>query len=195
MHFSEAGDFIIDKLKKELPGHLHYHNAGHALDVYNACERIALSENVKGEDLLLLLTAALFHDSGFLVRPEGHELISCKIAGEVLPDFGYSPQQIDTVCHIIMATKMPQSPQNHIEQIISDADLDYLGGNNFSTISGNLYLELLFLGGVKNEDDWNQQQVKFLESHHYFTETARNTRDQKKQENLEMIKAELKEKR
>ena len=191
MQLSEAKNFIIEKLKKELPGHLSYHNVAHTEDVYGACKQIALSENIQGEDLELLLTAAAFHDSGFIVRAEGHELISCEIARENLPRYGYSAAQMDRVCGMIMATKIPQMPQNHIENVMSDADLDYLGRDDFSEISNKLFLELVATEKIKDEDAWNRLQVKFFDSHHYFTETSKQNRNKKKQQNLDLVKSKI----
>jgi len=191
MQFSAVNDIILEKLKKDLPGHLSYHDLSHTQDVYSACERIAATEGVKGDDLILLLTAALFHDSGFLIKPEDHELISCNIARDILPKFGYSSEKIERICGMIMATKIPQNPLNHMEELICDADLDYLGRDDFFTISDKLFKEFLFLGRIKNEDDWNKLQVGFFESHHYFTETSKRERDKKKQENLAVIKSKI----
>ncbi|HEY9178103.1 MAG TPA: HD domain-containing protein, partial [Flavipsychrobacter sp.] len=69
MQFGEAKKFILAKLKNELPKHLSYHSVEHVRDVFDSCKSIAAGENIKGEDLKLLLTAALFHDTGFLKGP------------------------------------------------------------------------------------------------------------------------------
>ena len=55
-----------------------------------------------------------------------------------------------------------------------------------------LFEELSMFGIVNSERDWNLLQEKFLESHHYFTQTTINNRKQKKQENLDIIKTKLK---
>ncbi|MCY1378022.1 hypothetical protein D3C87_1448270 [compost metagenome] len=92
---------------------------------------------------------------------------------------------------MIMATRIPQMPQNLLEEILADADLDYLGRDDFFTIGDRLYEELSVFGMVSNEWDWNVLQVKFLEAHHYFTDTAIRLRKQKKEENLQKIKDKL----
>lgn len=55
-------------------------------------------------------------------------------ARQYLPHFGYTGDEIEQVCDIIMATQMPQNPHNHLGQIICDADLDYLGRNDFLSL-------------------------------------------------------------
>lgn len=191
MKYNKIYAVIIDLLKEKLPEHLSYHSVGHIKDVIKSSEQIAISENVKPEELTLLKTAALFHDTGFLYGAKDHEEKSCEIAQTYLPDFDYSQHQIDLIKGMIMATKIPQRPQNHLEQILADADLDYLGRDDFFTIGDQLYEELSMFGIISSEYDWNLLQEKFLENHHFFTNTAINSRNLKKQENLNIIKAKL----
>ena len=192
MEYEKIKKIILKELKENLPEHLSYHSVMHVKDVINAVEEIAIAENVEGEDLMLLKTAALFHDTGFLYGAKDHEQKSCEIAQKYLLDYGYSQPQIDKIKGMIMATKIPQSPNNHLEQILADADLDYLGRDDFFTIGDKLFDELTMFGIVNSERDWNLLQEKFLENHHFFTQTAINNRNQKKQQNLEIIKSKLK---
>lgn len=191
MRYEAVKKFILEKLQGELPQHLSYHSVGHVKDVCKATEEIAGKEGIAGEDLTLLLTAALFHDSGFLFGAAEHEKKSCDIVKQYLPDFDYTQEQIDKICGMIMATRIPQTPHNLLEQIIADADLDYLGRDDFFTIGNRLYEELAMYGIVNNKNDWNLLQVKFLENHHYFTETAIKNRKARKEEHLQFIKSQL----
>ena len=191
MRFAEAKKFILQKLKKELPKHLSYHSVEHVKDVVNAASSIGKSEGVKGEDMKLLLTAALFHDSGFLSGPKEHEKVSCEIVRKHLPDYDYSHEQIEKICGMIMATRIPQTPHNHLEQILADADLDYLGRDDFWKIGNKLFEELSVYGIIHDENEWNKLQLRFLESHHYFTNTALNTRKAKKDQYLAEVKSKI----
>lgn len=192
MKYEELNKIIITRLRENLPEHLSYHSVMHVKDVIDSVEKIGKSEGVNDEDLLLLKTAALFHDTGFLFGSKNHEEKSCEIAAEYLLDYGYSQEQLNKIEGMIMATKIPQTPHNHLEEIVADADLDYLGRDDFFTIGNKLFEELSMFGIVNSERDWNVLQEKFLESHHYFTETAINSRKEKKQENLNIIKTKLK---
>jgi predicted metal-dependent HD superfamily phosphohydrolase len=191
MRFQEVKKFILSKLRKELPKHLTYHSVEHVNDVYGAAESIGKREGIEGRDLKLLLTAALFHDSGFLRGPKDHESVSCDIAREYLPQFGYSDKDIETICGMIMATRIPQTPHNLLEEIICDADLDYLGRDDFFKIGNQLFDELCVYGIISNEIEWNKLQVRFLESHNYFTRTALNERKAQKDEHLRLVKSQI----
>lgn len=189
MKIKEATAYILDRLMNELPAELTYHRLSHTLDVVEQARRIALSENVlDAQELALLETAAYFHDSGFMETYEKHEEKGCEIAQNILPFYDYSPSEITAICTIIMATKIPQSPTNKLSEIICDADLDYLGREDFFEIGQRLYQELLFKNLVKNKKQWDEIQLSFLGKHHYFTKTNIESRNAVKLKNIEMIK-------
>ena len=191
MQFEKVKEFILGKLKKELAENLTYHSLGHIKDVYSAAENLAGMEHVTGEDLTILLTAVLFHDSGFIESQKDHERLSCEIAERYLPEYDYTPEQVKRVCGMIMATQIPQSPKNNLEQIICDADLDYLGRDDFFKIGNTLFSELRMYGILSSEREWNELQVRFLENHHYFTPSAKTLRVEKKAANLLIVKSKI----
>ncbi|HSU29363.1 MAG TPA: HD domain-containing protein [Chitinophagaceae bacterium] len=167
---------------------LTYHGIHHTLDVLEQVERLAAEEGVdKKEDLLLLKIAALYHDSGFLTAYKGHEEVGCELAKKELPGFGVNEKNIEKICGMIMATKIPQSPHNEFEKIICDADLDYLGRNDFFTIAHSLFQELKALGMVKDENEWNHIQVNFIGKHKYFTPSSIRDREKSKQKHLKEV--------
>ncbi|MBK6834123.1 MAG: HD domain-containing protein [Bacteroidetes bacterium] len=185
-------DFILDKLEKELPNDLYYHGYHHTIDVFEAASAIALREDIGVANIELVKVAALFHDSGFIKQYKVNEPVGCEIAKDFLPSFNYTNEEIEKICGMIMATQVPQNPQNHLEQIICDADLDYLGRADFLPIGTTLFQELNGHGMEMNLHQWNEMQVKFLTLHKYFTETARKMRDTGKQKQLDKIKSMLK---
>lgn len=191
MKFLEARAFILERLQKDLPHDLYYHGLHHTLDVCNAVEEIAASEDVNGEPLTLLRTAAVFHDCGFLKQYLNNEPVAVDLASKYLPEFGYSPEQIASIGNIILSTRIPQQPANHIEQIMCDADLDYLGRDDFFRISRTLMQEWLAYGIVASEEEYNEKQVRFFTQHAYFTRTAIKSREKKKQEHLIQLKHRL----
>ena len=185
MDIEKAEKFIVDLLDTQLSETLYYHGLHHTLDVLNAAMILADEEGVEDRsDLKLLKTAALFHDSGFLNTYKNHEEEGCRIANVHLSLFGYSQEEIKKICGMIMATKIPQTPTTILEQILCDADLDYLGRDDFEPIAASLFEELKARKLVENETTWNVIQVKFLESHRYHTKSAINKREVQKQKRL-----------
>lgn len=189
--YSKAERFIMSKLLNELSPKLHYHSYYHSKDVTRQAERIAIGEGITDEDLFLLKTAASYHDAGFVKQYENNESIGAKMAEEILPNFGYSTSQIKRIKELIYVTEVPHNPKNKLEEIICDADLDYLGRDDFHEISDKLRRELKEHGKIDSDRQWDEMQVKFLEQHRYFTKTSIETRRPKKIQNYEEVKARL----
>ncbi|MEP6845771.1 MAG: phosphohydrolase, partial [Panacibacter sp.] len=95
---------------------------------------------------------------------------------------------LEKICGLIMATKIPQRPLTHLEKIICDADLDYLGRDDFRRISNALRLEFLAHDIVKNDREWEEKQIHFFEQHKYFTTTSNNLRNAMKLQQLAKLK-------
>jgi HD superfamily phosphodiesterase len=193
MNFKDARQYILDKLKNDLPEGLYYHGLEHTLDVEKAAERIALSEGIKDSRRLnLLKTAALFHDAGYLEEYFTNERTGCKIAAGILPEFGYSEADIQDITRMIVSTEIPQHPETAEDKILCDADLDYLGRDDFFEIAENLRNELAVHWKTFTDEEWLQFEIDFLEKHRYFTETSRADREERKQEHIRILKTNLK---
>ncbi len=190
-HLPEC-QLILNKLKNELPANLYYHSIDHTLDVYHCAESIGKEEGVSDSDLKLLLVATIYHDAGYLEQNHNHEQISCDIARKYLPQFKYTQEDIDIICGIIMATKIPQRPKTYLEEIICDADLNYLGRTDFFSIGESLYREMFAFGYIKNKIEWNRVQLDFMRQHHFFTPTAIKHNNSQKEKNLILVQSKIK---
>lgn len=189
MNIVDTEQFIVNVLASELSPTLYYHGLHHVMDVVRAAEWIAQAEGITDqESLTLLKTAALFHDVGFLFAYKGHEEAGCTYVQQMLPDFGYTPAQIAIISGMIMATRIPQAPQTKLEEILCDADLDYLGRDDFEPIARSLYEELKARDLITDELAWNRIQVSFLSSHHYWTRTAISARQAAKEQQLTVLR-------
>lgn len=188
IQFTDIQEMVLDKLEKELPANLYYHNVKHTVDVVTEVELIGWAEGCSDEEILLLKTAALFHDAGHTVAYDNHEYHSTVLVREMLPAYNYTPGQVERICSIIMATKLPPQPRDLLESIICDSDLDYLGRSDFIPVSNTLYEELRALNKMNSINDWNRLQVKFISGHQYFTKTARRLREVNKRLQIERIR-------
>jgi adenylate cyclase len=189
IQFTDIQELILDKLEKELPDNLFYHNVKHTVDVVTEVELIGWGEGCSDEEILLLKTAGLFHDAGHTVAYDNHEYYGTLLAKEMLPKFSYTPEQINRICEIILSTKLPPRPTNLLEEIICDSDLDYLGRSDFIPVSNTLYEELKAQNKIGSLNDWNKIQVKFITGHQYFTNTARSLREVNKQLQIDRIQS------
>lgn len=189
MDYRAAKQYILAKLRTGLSDKLSYHGMHHTLDVLRVSKALCETEGVFGHSATLVKTAALFHDAGFVKNKHaGHEYEGCLMARAVLPGFGYAGEDMEIICGMIMATKIPQSPTNLLEEIICDADLDYLGREDFYSIAETLFQEFTAYQLINGEQAWNRLQVNFLTAHHFHTKTNKRLREPAKQQYLEELR-------
>jgi uncharacterized protein len=191
-NFEGARGYALERLARELAPVLRYHCLAHTRDdVAAAALRLADLEGVTGEDRLLLLTAAYFHDLGYVERRTDHEAVGIRIVQAVLPRFGYSAAQVQTVSGLLRATQLPQTPLTPAEQILADADLDVLGREDYWQRADDLRAEWEFFGLKVSDEDWYRSQLEFLTRHRYFTAAARQLREPTKQRHITRLQALL----
>lgn len=183
--------FVVDLLKDNLPVGYYYHNCDHTLYVQEKVIQIGRHEGCSEKEIELLSAAALWHDTGYITTYYGHEEASCVLAKKYLPEYSYAPNDIDIICSLIMATKVPQQPHNKLEEIIADADLEYLGTISAAEKAAMLYKELQSLTPSLTEAAWHKMQINFLQTHHYFTRYCTINKEPVKQEYLKELMISL----
>lgn len=188
MDYQSAKIYVIDRLKNELPDNLHYHGLHHTYDVISTTEMYAYSEGIEGDDFIMLKTGALYHDIGFIVQYKGHEEVGAQIAEKTLKGFEYTDEQIKIIADMIRATNLNIEPKNILEQILCDADLDYLGRDDFPIRSQTLKIEFYEQGFITDEKSWETIQYGFITKHKYYTNTAKKIREPRKQKYLKDLK-------
>jgi predicted metal-dependent HD superfamily phosphohydrolase len=190
--YKAAAEYILSRLRNELSADFYYHNAAHTLDVAEATERIATLEGITDPEIVLVLkTAALYHDTGFLETYSDNEETAVKIAKETLPEFGYSSEQIEIIGRLIRATALKAVPADLLESIVKDADLDYLGRDDYKLLSLRLKQEWEHQSMHKTMPEWYEMQISFLSAHRYYTATAKAQRETNKQKHLAEIRNTL----
>ena len=174
-------EIVINLLTINIPENYYYHNYKHTLYVHDTALEIGRHEECTSGEMDLLSTAAFWHDTGYIKTYKNHEEESCNLARQYLPEYGYSTEEINIICGMIMATQIPQSPLNKLEEILADADLEYMGTNSFDSTADDLFRELKFLNPDLTVEKWAQTQISFLQKHHYFTRYCKEYREPVKQ--------------
>jgi uncharacterized protein len=181
--------FVVNLLKEKLSPFYYYHNLAHTLYVQQKVIEIGKQEGCTENEIELLAVAALWHDAGYLNTYTRHEEESCALARKHLPAYGYSGVAIESLCGMIMATKVPQSPKTKTEEIIADADLEYLATPAAPALAENLFRELQYRNPSLNRAQWLKTQIAFLDSHRYFTAYCKANKEPQKQAYLRSLSA------
>lgn len=179
---------ILNELKSKLAPFLSYHSLEHTIDVANICDKYISIYNIDDNMAKLLKIAAIGHDFGYTTSPINHEERSIILIEPMLKPI-LTKEEISIINGMIRATKIPQQPKTFYEKILADADLDYLGRNDYNRLSENLHQELLYFGVIKTEKDWLELQIKFLENHEYHTLYAKWNRRKFKLNKLKELRA------
>ena len=184
---------INDDFLKLLDSKYLYHNLHHTERVIKSAIKIGSDYDLKDSEWKVLLTACLLHDYGFIKSHVDHEEIGAELSESILKDYGYSKEEISSVQSLILITKAIAIPNNNLEAIIRDSDLEYLGSNDFEYISEKLKEEWLLCGVVSSESEFYQLQLDFLINHQFHTEFMRKNGKKLKEKNLryahEMMKS------
>ncbi|MEI6694451.1 MAG: HD domain-containing protein [Bacteroidota bacterium] len=185
MKLLEIEKYVTKRFEMELKPCYVYHTLKHTLDVVTSSEIIAKLEGIQEYEIGIIKTAAYFHDIGILIQFKEHEKHSVNIAQEILPTFGYKTEDIEVIIGLIHSTQMPQVANNILQEIICDADLDYLGRDDYFEISSKLRKEWLSLFKMDFSDiQWHMSQKAFLCNHVYHTAASRKMRNEIKEKNI-----------
>ena len=179
---------IIEQLKEKLPNYLFYHSIDHIIDVANVCNDYIEYYNIPEEMANLIRIAAICHDYGFVVSRLNHEEGSIVEIQPFLTPI-LTSEEVAIVNGMIRATKVPQEPKTFYEEILADADLDYLGRKDYNDISAKLFKEYLHFDIVSNKIEWLDLQIWFLENHKFHTDFAKKNREKLKSEKIKELKS------
>jgi len=179
--------FVENLLREKLSPLYYYHNVAHTLYVMDKAAEIGRHEHCSEKEIELMIAAALWHDSGYINTNTSHEKESCVLARQYLPAYGFSAAETDAICGMIMATRMPQSPKNKLEEIIADADLEYLGTAAAAEKANDLFRELKELNPAFTNEQWQKTQLNFLSAHQYFTRYCKENKEPLKQAYLQRL--------
>jgi len=185
---------IRELYKKRSAAENIYHNIEHTSEVVDVAGKIAKEENLSQEDTELVLIASWFHDTGYFHCCKGHEDQSSEYARDYLQNENYPENKISQIIDCIKATQIPQSPQNLLEEIICDADLQHLGMKDVE-FRGNLLRKEFEIKGIKklSDIDWLRGSLEFFRKHRYYTKYANREFGLQKEINQNMMELKLEE--
>ncbi len=182
--FKPLRDHVLQELRHKLPRGLCYHGYQHTIEVYESARILSICSGLDVNSQRLVLTAALTHDIGYIETANGHEQAGVEWIKTHLPHFDYSPEEIADISTLVLDTDLALDIHHPYSGLLRDADLDYLGTEDFYRIGNRLFQEFKYQGIVRDTWDWNQLQVNFLKHHTYHTPFSKINREPLKQRYL-----------
>ena len=189
--------YIRELFRDELPNGIKYHDADHTLHltkgVVAIANDIAIAENISEHDRELLITAAYFHDTGYIREYDKNEPIAARMAGRILKLIGYKPNEIEKIQNMILSTDLAFEPKTHLEKILCDADLDHLGRPDFLEFDAKLREGRRNRGvDVSDDEKWYNGTLNLIINHKFYTESQKKLREEQKQKNIQTLINKLK---
>ena len=186
---SAAEKYVKQYFRDHIDEKYFYHNFQHTCDVIDAARRLGSGYALSVNDTEVLILAAWFHDTGYDQGAAGHEARGQINARRFLESHGYSEQNIQRIEHLIEATQIKFQPRNLLEEIIRDSDYSHLGSELYWDRCSRVRQELLMTRqSFMNEEEWVQNELDFITSHHYHTELGRQYFDNGKFKNIKQLK-------
>lgn len=182
--FVAAEGYIMQKWS---PVYL-YHDLDHTLQVVEAAQILATDHNISDKDRSRLLIAAAFHDSGYFDDMNNHESASARVAATFLQSQNASTHMINDVVYLIQATALHAAPATELQAMLRDADLHYLGSDEFIPRSNALRYEWEKTRELYFTDQgWVEQNIRFMQQHKFHTPAAQARYGSKKAANLQNL--------
>ena len=181
--------YILEFFQKYIAAEYVYHDLQHTKLVVKAVTEIGAHYDLSEKEREILALAAWFHDTGYKEGAEGHEGRSCEIAEAFLNGHNYPADDIPPIMDCILATCVPQTPMDLLQEIICDADLAHLGNEEYWDRTGRVRQELLLTKSVvMSEQEWIEFEIGFMQKHDYHTEEGRNRYEKQKQKHIKQLK-------
>lgn len=177
--------FIQERVDKRFV----YHNFQHTCAVVEAAEELAEHYELSERDQLIVAIAAWFHDTGYAEGWEEHELRGADYAEDFLREREVADEQlILAVRGAIMATRMPQEPNNLVEEIVGDADLSHLGDLSYWDRCGRVRQEFALTRDIiMSDQEWIDFELNFMLNHEFHTEAAREVFGERKSKHVKQL--------
>jgi predicted metal-dependent HD superfamily phosphohydrolase len=188
----KAEEFVREWFANRVPAHFTYHTFEHTRKVVGQTVEISRAEGVSESRAFALAMASWFHDTGFGLGIDNHELLSCEVFEEFALRYPDAIEFKEEIKDLIKATEYTRKPQNLDEKILRDADLHYLGTDEYEVESNALRSEWAnVLGKNYSDREWLQINVDFLTSHQFYTSFASHKFEAIKLNNLEWVRQTL----
>jgi len=179
--------YILKQFESYASADLYYHNVKNTIDLYTHAELFGRAENLKDQDMLIVLTAALMRNTGFLIGYDNVHEDTLQSTREILPKFKYNRQQIENVCNLLIGVENNAEPQTLNEKVLKDAIYSYIGRVDFEELMKDLYKEVKKMRNTKLET-WKEDQLKILENFKYHTRAATVLREVTSETQIQVLK-------
>ena len=186
--YKKIEDYVTGLFEQMSDSTLVFHNLEHTQTVVKRTKEIAGHYKVSENEMLILFAAAWFHDIGHLFTgPSKHEEMSGEIMRKFMTGKVDDEKIIDQIEGCILSTKLPRNPKNVLQQIICDADTYHFGTKDFKNTNKSALEEQTLRLGESDPAKFNEETIKMLETHQFYTNYAKELLNERKEKNMKKL--------
>jgi hypothetical protein len=169
-----------------------FHNLEHTQNVVKRTKEIAGHYKLTEDEMLILFTAAWFHDTGHLfTEPSKHEEKGCEIMRKFMTGKVDDEKIIELIEGCIMSTKLPRNPTNLLQQIICDADTYHFGTKDFKNTNKKALEEESLRFGENDAAKFNEETMTMLGTHQFYTNYTKQLLNERKTKNMKKLQKKI----
>ena len=185
---TQVREFVAQHFSDHLDPDRIYHNLQHTETVVAYALQIANHYKLDSKSLFIIQSAAWFLDTGYTEDPLHCEKKSARLADRFLTEISMAPEMIKSIKSCILASILPQKPENLMEQIVCDAAMFHLGTGDFIERSKLMRKEYTLLNSKKiSKEDWKLRNIELLQNYRFKTEYGKQLFEAQQQKNLDKL--------
>lgn len=191
----DASLYVIGLFEERKPSNLFFHNLHHTQTVVKRCEEIGRHYKLPEKDMMGLLVAAWFHDTGYLfVEHAIHEEKGIELMQAFIEPFQLSEDLKDEMNGCILSTRLPRNPTGILQEIICDADTYHFGTDEFKITNVLIYKELQEQKRCELTPlAFDETALSMLKHHHFYTRYCSDLLNTGKKVNMKKLKKKIKQ--
>jgi len=167
-----------------------FHNYTRTVNIVRNCDALGVSMNLGGQELKLAHLAAWFSELGFSEDHRNYQAKSVKLAREYFRTKKLDDGIFEKLEECILSTRVPQQPVSVISQLICDATMYHLAEKDSLQLADALRAEYAAVAQTEySDEDWISEYIKMINNHFYFTRSARDLYQKRKEKTLTSFQA------
>ena len=167
-----------------------FHNYNRTISIVRNCDALGVSMNLGGQELKLAHLSAWFAELGFSEDHRNYQGKSVKLAREFFRTKKLDDGIFEKLEECILSTRVPQQPVSVISQLICDATMYHLAEKDSLQLADALRNEVAAVAQIEySDEEWINEYIKMINNHFYFTRTARELFQKRKEKTLAAFQA------
>jgi adenylate cyclase len=179
----DVEDHVFTEYLSNASPDLFFHSLEYARNVCLQTELLARAEKIEDDDYINVRLAAAFLFYGYVYDYSNPIDVSLKRAEEIIPYYGFSPENLQAVRELVSKAFMPEQ-NSHAGAVLHDAVIDFMGRVDFASMITKLFREEKAYKKVSDIKGWFEHIRQSLISNNSITETGKLLQSVKRDEQI-----------